>query len=127
MGAETDADNMTKAKLDSSRESSPSLWLAVHDPSIELRQALELDMAQLHLINANSEVAINLGIHRRQKQGQDMFYDYQLAISSVPARDLPCDTSVAGYYPCFVSLFIQFPTFERQTMREKQVLEWTVC
>ncbi|KAJ5918566.1 hypothetical protein N7466_010558 [Penicillium verhagenii] len=117
-------DNKTKAVADSSRASSPGLWLAFHDPVLDIRQALESGNTQMHLIAANGEVAINLGITRSQKEGQSLFYDYELAISSVQASDLVCDIGTEGYYACYVSLLIQFPTFARQTFRTEPVLDW---
>jgi hypothetical protein len=119
-------DDKAKAVSDSSRASSPGLWLAFHDPSLDIHQALEAGNARLHLINANGEVAINLGITRRQKQGQALLYDYQLAISSVQSLDLNCDTSSGSSWACFVSLLVQFPTFERRTLRNEPTLGWTV-
>ncbi|KAF5546804.1 hypothetical protein FMEXI_5495 [Fusarium mexicanum] len=114
-----------KAIADSSRASSPGLWLAFYDPALDINQALEGGNTRLHLIDANGEVAINLGITRRQKQGEGLFYDYQLAISSVPSLDLNCDTSSGSNSACFVSLLVQFPNFERRTLRTEPTLGWT--
>lgn len=71
----TDAplDDRAKAVADSSRASSPGLWLAFYDPTLDINQALESGNTRLHLVDANGEVDINLGITRRQKQGEGLF------------------------------------------------------
>lgn len=83
-------DNATKALEDSTHILSPSLWLAVYDPSLSIEEALEAGYTRLLLVNANGVAAINLGLRRRP--GYDgPVYDYDLSVSSVPATDLPCN------------------------------------
>ena len=45
---------------DSSRILSPSLWLAIYDPTLTLPEALERNYARPILVNANGMVAVNL-------------------------------------------------------------------
>lgn len=80
----------------------------------------------MHLIAANAEVAVNLGIRRSQSKGGKLYYDYDLAISAVQASDLVCDVDISDHYPCYVSLLIQFPTFGRLTFSTEPLQGWKV-
>ncbi|KAK2592455.1 hypothetical protein QQS21_009834 [Conoideocrella luteorostrata] len=119
--------NKTKAVQDSSRASSPGLWIAVHDPQLTITQALEAGYTRMQLFNANSETAVNVGLLRRESVNGQTVYDYQLSISSVSASDLPCDVSAQGgaTAACFASLIVQFPTFDRATLKTDYVIKWT--
>lgn len=83
----------------------------------------------MNLINANGIVAVNVGLRIRQAPNAAPAYDYDLGISSSPTTDLVCDTSteLTFQYPCYVSLFIQIPTFERTIIRIQKEMSWTVC
>ncbi|KAK4148706.1 hypothetical protein C8A00DRAFT_47516 [Chaetomidium leptoderma] len=109
-----------KALADSSRVLLPSLWIAVYDPTLTLQEALENGYTRMNLINANGVAAINLGLNYREALGKAPTYDYQLSISAIPSTDLQCDVSSedknTGY--CFLSLFLQFPTFDRLVSRQ---------
>lgn len=81
------------------------------------------------LVNANGMVQVNLGLASRQVIGRSPALDYQLTISSIPAMTLPCDLSdpeEAPSGPCFISLYIQFPTFDRQASTLQEALSWVV-
>ena len=81
------------------------------------------------LVNANGMVQVNLGLALRQVNGKSPSYDYRLTISSIPAMNLTRDRSSSGnadYGPCFISLFLQFPTFGRRTSRLGPGLSWLV-
>ncbi|KAK4174862.1 hypothetical protein QBC36DRAFT_356192 [Triangularia setosa] len=116
----------SKARADTSRVLSPSLWIAVYDPTLTVREALENGYTRMVLINANGMAAINLGLNYREALGHAPAYDYQLSISTIPSIDLQCDTSdprgASG--PCFLSLFVQFPSFERQVSQQDVAMKW---
>lgn len=116
-------DNSTKALADSSRILSPSLYVAIHDPTLLLQQALEANYTRLVLVNANGMTSINLGLSSREVLGQAPAYDYQLSISTIPAMDLPCGVGKPGSWPCFIDIIFQFPTFDTKLSRYKFVLE----
>lgn len=111
-------DNSAQAKQDSSRILIPSLWIAVYDPHLTLEYALKKGYTRMMLINANGIVQINLGLHWRQDIGVPAAYDYDLEVVTIPATKFSeCDTSPGSNgieHPCFTSLYIQFPTFQRQ-------------
>ena len=56
-------DNASKAKDDSSRVLSPSLWIAVYDQALTFEEAFRYGYTRMTLIDANGVVAINLGIN----------------------------------------------------------------
>lgn len=79
------------------------------------------------LVNANGVTAINLGLHRRQAPNTSPAYDYQLFISTIPAADVNCDFSSTGSTaPCHISLFLQFPSFDRQNSWLGVAMTWEV-
>ncbi|KAH9996985.1 hypothetical protein F4779DRAFT_606637 [Xylariaceae sp. FL0662B] len=117
----------SKASDDSSRRLSPSLWVAIHDPTLTVKEALENDSTRPMIINANGMIAINLGLNYRQIRGKSPAYDYDISISSIPTMDMTCDNgsdTKPSYQPCFVSLWLQFPTFERQVSTQGFSMGW---
>lgn len=121
--------NSTQAFIDSSQTPSPSLWIAIYDPTLTLRQALENDYTRLMLINANSITAVNLALNFRQDIGMTPAYDYGLTISSIPFEGLVCDlgsTTETPTGPCHLSLFLQIPSFTRQMSLLNYGMQWTV-
>ncbi|KAK4645796.1 hypothetical protein QC761_204725 [Podospora bellae-mahoneyi] len=116
----------TKARTDTSRVLSPSLWIAVYDPTLTVREALENGYSRMVLINANGMTALNLGLNYREALGHAPAYDYHLSISTTPSMDLQCDTSDAKGASglCWLSLFLQFPSFERQVSRQDVAMKW---
>lgn len=77
-----DADNASQSLADSKATQSPSLWLAIYDPQLDLTDALKMGYTRMILIAANGDNAINLGLRYRQAPNQPPAYDYGL--SSVP-------------------------------------------
>ena len=69
----------------------------------------------MHLIDANGVVAINLGLNYKKPLDKPHAYDYPLSISVIPSTELQCDVSSeeSNNGNCFLSLFLQFPTFDR--------------
>jgi hypothetical protein len=106
----------------------PSLFIAVYDPTLGLREAFETGYTRMSLINANGIVAVNIGLQVRQGLDGNSAYDYILGLSSSPTRDLVCDTSSATtyQYPCYVSLFVQIPNFDRTIITTTKAMEWLV-
>ncbi|KAK3939958.1 hypothetical protein QBC46DRAFT_314542 [Diplogelasinospora grovesii] len=116
----------SKSLADSSVILSPSLFIAVHDPTPSLEEALKNGYTRMVLINANGVTAINLGLDYREARGRTPAYDYQLTISPIPSNTLECDVSAPGGASgsCFLSLFLQFPSFERQVSRQDIAMKW---
>ncbi|KAK0615677.1 hypothetical protein B0T17DRAFT_510258 [Bombardia bombarda] len=77
----------------SSRSLSPSIWVAIYDPTLTLEEAFANGYTRMVLINANGIAAINLGLNQRQTLGKALAYDYQLSISTIPSLKLNCDVS----------------------------------
>lgn len=119
--------NSTKAAGDSSFEPSPSLSIAIYDPSLNLVDALNKSYTRLIDINALGTTSINLGITSRQALNEDPVYDYNLQISSVPARNLVCNVMDNTSYPCVSIIRLSFPTFIRTNIKEQRVMGWQVC
>lgn len=74
-------------------------------------------------------VAINLELNYRQARGKPPAYDYDLSFSTVPAMDRLCDIGSdtdPATEPCFISLWLQFPTFERQVSTRSYAMSWAV-
>ena len=69
-------DNLTQSVVTSSQKQSPALYLAVHDPSLNVSEALRADYTRMILINANSITSINLRLVYRQGQDYQYAYDY---------------------------------------------------
>ncbi|KAI1401948.1 hypothetical protein F4819DRAFT_486023 [Hypoxylon fuscum] len=100
-------DDSRKAIEDSSRLLSPSLSIAIYDPTLTPAEALENDYTRLVLVNANGMVAVNLGLNYRQVRGKSPAYDYDLSLSSIPTLDMRCDNGSdkeAATGPCFLCL-----------------------
>ncbi|KAI1456514.1 hypothetical protein F4805DRAFT_468035 [Annulohypoxylon moriforme] len=117
----------SKAINDSSRLLSPSLSIAVYDPTLSLSEALENDYTRPILVNANGMVAVNLGLNYRQVRGRTPAYDYDVSLSTIPALDMLCNVgsdSKPATEPCFLSLWLQFPTFERQVSTQGYAMSW---
>jgi hypothetical protein len=115
--------------VDSSWILSPSLWLAIYDPTLTLQGALDNGYTRMILVNANGMTAINLGLNYRQVFGTTPAYDYDLSISTIPATDIVCNlgsTAPMATGPCCVSLFLQIPTFTRQVSLMSYEMSWTV-
>ncbi|KAI4251489.1 MAG: hypothetical protein LQ352_004817, partial [Teloschistes flavicans] len=111
---------------DSKATQSPSLWLAIYDPQLDLTDALKMGYTRMILIAANGDNAINLGLRYRQAPNQPPAYDYEVSLSSNQDLDIVCDTSPGKYvHPCHVTLFIQIPTFERKVVMQSPVMRWT--
>ncbi|KAI1101405.1 hypothetical protein F4804DRAFT_344013 [Jackrogersella minutella] len=118
-----------KAVNNSSRLLSLSLSVAVYDPTLTLTEALENDYTRPILVNANGMVVINLGLNYRQVRDRDPAYDYDISLSTVPALDLLCDKgsdTQPATKPCFLSLWLQFPTFERQVSTQGYAISWAL-
>ena len=49
-----------------------------------------------------------------------------LTITSSPNLNLVCNTGADKSYPCHVTLFLQFPTFERTIILQKMAMSWLV-
>lgn len=47
-------------------------------------------------------------------------------ISSSGALGLVCDTSANGWYPCHLTLLVQFPTFQRTIVQRRWEMSWLV-
>ncbi|KAK3984759.1 hypothetical protein QBC44DRAFT_9091 [Cladorrhinum sp. PSN332] len=109
-----------KALDDSSHILSPSFWIAIYDPTLAIEEALQTGYAQMRLINANGLTNINIGLNRREALGHSPAYDYHLSFSTIPATTTQCDVSS----PCFASLYLQFPTFERTISTQSVALDW---
>ncbi|OBT77156.1 hypothetical protein VF21_05058 [Pseudogymnoascus sp. 05NY08] len=119
------ANDSSKALNDSSMLLMPSLWIAIYDPTLNLTSALENGYTRMVLINANGMTAINLGINRRQAPNTSPAYDYQLFVSIIPAVSVDCGvTSTGNTAPCHISLFLQFPSFDRQNSQLGVEMEW---
>ncbi|OBT53607.1 hypothetical protein VE04_05157 [Pseudogymnoascus sp. 24MN13] len=115
----------SKALSDSSMLLSPSLWIAIYDPTLDLASALENGYTRMVLINANGVTAINLGLNRRQAPNTSPAYDYKLSVSTIPAARVNCGaTSTGSTAPCHISLFLQFPSFDRQNSRLGVEMKW---
>lgn len=108
-------DNTSRAKVDSSRILSPSLWIAIYDQSLTVEEALRYGYTRMHLIDANGAVGINLGLKYKIPLDKPAAYDYSLSLSVIPSTEIECDVSSkeSNRGNCFLSLFLQFPTFDR--------------
>jgi hypothetical protein len=122
----TKIDNATKA-LDESSTTNPTLWVAVYDPTLGMQNAFELGYTRMNLVSANSIVGVNIGLQVRDEANGISAYDYSLSLDSSPATDFVCDTSSAETYkyPCYMSLFIQVPNFERSIITTVKAMTWT--
>ena len=148
-------DNATFSLKTSSQEQTPSLYMAVHDPSLGMVEALQRGYSRMVLISANGDSSINLGLqYRREMSSTTPAYDYgknvprhpfmplahrhvlqnplihlaptALGISTVPNLNLVCNTASRDSYPCHITLFLQMPTFDRTTVTESAVMDWMV-
>jgi hypothetical protein len=81
------------------------------------------------LIAANGQTAINLGLRYRQATDYSEAYDYDMMISSVPAQSVACEWDGSDVPPttaCFATLRLQFPTFDKRTIKRTHSMQWSV-
>jgi hypothetical protein len=84
----------------------------------------------MQLVNANGMVAINLGLESRQEIGLRPRFDYKLTFSTTPAMDINCnqeDIENLDATACFISIFLQFPSFDKRESIEVYAMKWVVC
>ncbi|TAQ86447.1 hypothetical protein B7494_g5223 [Chlorociboria aeruginascens] len=113
--------NMTLALSDSSSQN-PTLFIAAYDSELGLQNSFDRGYTRMTLVNANGVVALNTGLRLRRSFDGLSAYDYELGVSSAPARDMVCDTTSAMtyQYPCHLSLFIQIPNFQRTIFTQEK-------
>ncbi|KAK4222528.1 hypothetical protein QBC38DRAFT_80874 [Podospora fimiseda] len=118
--------NSTKARINASQLLPPSLWVAIYDPRLPLEEALYANYSQMRLINANGLIHINIRLNSREVPGRSAAYDYDLSLSSIPAMDIQCDVSAPGgaRSPCILSLYLQYPNFERLSAKQEIAMSW---
>ncbi|KAL8718704.1 MAG: hypothetical protein Q9181_008165, partial [Wetmoreana brouardii] len=68
--------NTSQSLADSYATQSPSLWLAIYDPQLNLADALRKGYTRMVLNAANGNNAINLGLTYRQAPNYPPAYDY---------------------------------------------------
>jgi hypothetical protein len=122
-------DNSAKAESDSSQKQSPGLYIAIHDPALTFQQALEQNFTRMTLIAANGQSAINLGLRYRQAVDFSEAYDYEMMISTVPAQSVACEWDGSDVEPttaCFATLRLQYPTFDKRTIKRTHSMQWSV-
>jgi len=122
-------DNSAKAESDSSQKQSPGLYIAIHDPALTFQQALEQNFTRMTLIAASGQTAINLGLRYRQATDYSEAYDYEMTISSVPAQSVACEWDGSDVHPttaCFATLRLQYPTFDKRTIKRTHSMQWPV-
>ncbi|RKU49366.1 hypothetical protein DL546_001492 [Coniochaeta pulveracea] len=112
--------NSTKALADAGRVLSPSLWVAMFDPTLDITEALERGYTRMQLVDANALVAINLGLQLRESAGQTPAFDYELSISTIPSVSKVEDDDTG-----WLSLFLQFPSFTRQVSNQHKAWSWS--
>jgi len=80
---------------------------------------MENGYTRMYPINANGMTAISLGLHYREVLGKRPAYDYGVSFSTVPIPKINCDmASDPDAAPCTLSLFLQYPTFDRQVSKQ---------
>ncbi|KAK8092468.1 uncharacterized protein PG998_014953 [Apiospora kogelbergensis] len=115
-----------KSYNDSFAHHSPSLWLAVWDRDLSLQESLEYGYTQLQLIDAAATSSINLNLNRKELPDKKPAYDHQtFTVTTVRQTDLTCDPSNENYGPCHITLLIQYPSFNRDTMTLKPRMDRT--
>lgn len=93
----------------------PSLYLVLHDPSIDLQAALNSSLAQPIDIDALGTSSINLGVVQRKAWRKQPAFSYFPTVTSIPAADISCDlanNSINYVEPCTAFLEIRIPGTE---------------
>lgn len=102
----------------------PSLWLAVWDTALSLRESLEYGYTRLQLLDAAATSSLNLGLVRQELPGRKPAYDYKVdVVTSGRQMQLTCDRSDENYGPCRITLLVQYPNFHRDIMTHKKGME----
>lgn len=78
-------DSASPSLESSSQKQSPSLHMAIYDPSLGLIDALESGYSRMVLIDANGDSSDNLGLQYRQETGYPPAYDYSMTPNSTHA------------------------------------------
>lgn len=110
-------DNSTQALADNGRVLSPGLWMVVFDPTLDLTQALK-GYAEMILIDANSMVAVNIGLRYRRGPGIVSAYNYELSVSTSMFQEAVKDGQIV-----WVALMLQIPSFKSLVMTSEQELD----
>lgn len=93
------------------------------DPNLTLQEAMENGYTRIYLINASGMTAISLGLHYREVLSKRPAYDYGVSFSTVPMSMIECDIAAnPDVAPCTLSLFLQYPTFDRQISKQSVAL-----
>lgn len=101
--------------------------MAVYDPEVGLQTSLDAGYTRMFFISANGIVSVNINLRTRQVSGYPPAYDYDLSFSSSPVvGNIVCDVSLPEHYPCFLTLFLQIPSFQRENIRPQKVMGWLV-
>ena len=115
-------DDATRAKVDANRLLDPSLYLAVFDPTLTLTESLEMGYTRMRLVDANGVISATLGLVMRQAGANAApAYDYDVGLSSDPAKDVPDGEGVG-----WLTVFVEFPGFERRVDVVRRAMEWSV-
>ena len=72
-------DNATASLEASTQEEGPSLYMSIYDPSLDIKEALDIGFTTMTLMAANSRSSVNLGLVHRQKPDGDFAYDYGIS------------------------------------------------
>ena len=142
--ADLKSDNAIASLEASTQEEGPSLYTSIYDPSLDIKEALDIGFTTMTLIAANSRSSVNLGLVYRQKPNGVFDYDYggsrypnssdtltntlflDLGATSVPNLSLVCDAERNGSCPYFFTLVIQMPNFNRLILQRRQEIAWLV-
>ncbi|KAK3645673.1 hypothetical protein LTR22_014636 [Elasticomyces elasticus] len=105
----------------------PGLYLAIFDQSLELKDAIQDNYAELIDIDALGTSAINLAVVHRKQWGKPPVFSYIPTVNSIPAMNLACDTASGSvfYEMCTSFLYIRIPNTDVTVKNDVQSLTWT--
>ena len=74
--ADLKLDNVTASLEASTQEEGPSFYMSIYDPSLGIKEALDVGFTTMTLMAANSRSSVNLGLVYRQKPDGGFAYNY---------------------------------------------------
>ncbi|KAH4977242.1 hypothetical protein HBI53_135100 [Parastagonospora nodorum] len=117
--------NTTEAWELATVTTAPGIWMAIYDPSYDIKQMVTDGQLYTAQIDANSHTVVNIGLVHYRYLNKTANYRYQVSASARQNLDLVCDVTKDGWYLCHLTVEMQIPSLLRMIVQEENRLDWT--